>query len=314
MSMTRADAKNYIARVLSAVQSQQAQIWAEESLQRAFTDFQLARNWEFLLKDTSGTRTIGTLSYSTSSKVVTPPQDISFEGLNIGQTLYAGVFTGGKNVIASIAYDPDTHLIVSFTLTNYPAASGASVTTTTDDIPINVGQTDYNLPPDMYAPSTTRILGSAGYKVEYIRNGTWYRAATSPDTNGVVDFYSLFNKYSPASTGNGMTKLRLRKPPAKADTLRIEYFRTFDRDSDPLDIPDDYLYKFLDYCRALILEVRRATEDPGAYSARAIAGLASSALADQEPVDDEDLGLISQMSVYSGNRTIWTNGPYNAEA
>lgn len=298
MSMTRADAKNYIARVLSAVQSQQAQIWAEEALQRGFTDWQLAKNWEFLLKDTSATRTVGTFSFFTNTKTVEANNEGDFDGLNVGQTVYASPLSGGKSTIASINYDPDTHRIVSIVLAAFPLATALGAMTVTDDIPINVGQTDYNLPPDFYAPATTRILGSAGYKIEYVRNGPWYKSAISPDVNGVVEFYSLFNPDSALSTGNGITKIRLRFPPSKTDTLRIEYFRTFDRDSDPLDIPDDYLYKFLDYCRALILETRAAAEQPAAYMQRAQQGLVSAALADQEPVDDENVGFYSQMDMF----------------
>ena len=313
MSMTRADAKNYIARVLSAVQSQQAQIWAEESIQRAFTDFQLARNWEFLLKDTSNTRVIGSISYQTSVKTYTVAYAGQFDGLNIGQTLYSSAFADGQNVISDIAYDT-TGRITAFTLTDFPYSTTISQTTCTDDIVIVPGQEEYNLPPDFYAPATTRILGDAGYKIDYIRNGLWYRAAVAPDTRGAVDFYSLFNPHSSATTGNGITRMRLRYPPSDSGVIRMEYFRVFDKDSDPLDIPDDFLYKFLDYCRALILEVRRAAEEPSVYAQRALAGLSSAAMADSEIVDDEELGLQSQMSVYAGNRRLWSNGAYDAEA
>lgn len=313
MSMTRADAKNYIARVLSAVQSQQAQIWAEESIQRAFTDFQLARNWEFLLKDTSNTRLLGSIALLTGSKTYTVATAGQFDGLNVGQTLNSAAFTGGKNVIAAVGYG-DTGRIESFTLTDFPAASVISQVTCTDDIVIIPGQEEYNLPPDFYAPSTTRILGGSGHKIDYIRNGLWYRAAVAPDTNGVVDFYSLFNPHSAATTGNGITRMRLRYPPSDGGVIRMEYFRVFDKDSDPLDIPDDFLYKFLDYCRALILESRSAAEQPAMYAQRALAGLSSAAMADSEAVDDEEIALHSQMSVYAGNRRLWSNGAYDAEA
>lgn len=300
MSMTRADAKNYIARVLSAVQSQQAQVWAEESLQRAFTDWQLARNWEFLLKDTSLQRNIGFLPYISGQTIYTLSSHLTaFRGANVGQEVFASVFTGGKTTIANLTYADNGQLAtVVFAA---PANTTISVATSLSaDIPINVGQTDYNLPVDFYAPATTRILGSSGQKIEYIRNGTWYRAATAPDNNGAVDFYTLFNARSALTTNYGETRLRLRRPPEKADTLRVEYFRTFDRDSDPLDIPDDYLYKFLDYCRALILESRRAADDPGAYAQRALSGLGQAVLSDSEQADDEDVGLISQMDVFPG--------------
>jgi hypothetical protein len=313
MSMTRADAKNYIARVLSAVQSQQAQIWAEESIQRAFTDFQLARNWEFLLKDTSNTRFVGSIGYQTNLKTYTVAYDGQFDGLNIGQTLSSIAFAGGNNVIAGLTYD-STGRITAFTLKDFPTSSITAQTNCTDDIVIVPGQEEYNLPPDFYAPSTTRILGDAGRKIDYIRNGLWYRAAVSPETPGVVDFYSLFNPHSAATTGNGITRMRLRYPPSEGGTIRMEYFRAFNKDSDQLDIPDDFLYKFLDYCRALILESRSAAEQPLVYAQRALAGLASAAMADSEVVDDEEIALHSQMSVYAGNRRLWSNGAYDAEA
>ena len=313
MSMTRADAKNYIARVLSAVQSQQAQIWAEESIQRAFTDFQLARNWEFLLKDTSNTRVVGSIPFLTSVKTYSVATSGQFDGLNVGQTLKASAFTGGKNVISAITYD-DTGRIISFTLTDFPAATVISQVTCTDDIVVVPGQEEYNLPPDFYAPSTTRLLGDNGYKIDYVRNGLWYRAAVAPETRGIVDFYSLFNPNSAATTGNGITRMRLRYPPSDAGVIRMEYFRVFNKDSDPLDIPDDFLYKFLDYCRALILESRSAAEQPAMYAQRALAGLSSAAMADAETVDDEEVALHSQMSVYAGNRRLWSNGAYDAEA
>lgn len=313
MSMTRADAKNYIARVLSAVQSQQAQIWAEESLQRAFTDFQLARNWEFLLKDNSNGWDIPTeITLSTVEKTYYVVNTGDFDGLNVGQAI-TGAFLFPNTTIASLTYDASGR-VESITLSAFPAVNGSCVLHAGGDIVINAGQEEYNLPPDFYAPSTTRIIGSASRKIDYVRNGLWYRAAISPETAGAVDFYGLFNSHSAATTGFGITKLRLRYPPSQSEVLRIEYFRVFDRDSDPLDIPDDYLYKFLDYCRALILEVRRAAEEPAAYAQRALAGLANAAMADQEPVDDEEVGLQSQMSVFSGNRRLWSNGAYDAEA
>ena len=301
MSMTRADAKNYIARVISAVQSQQAQIWAEESLQRAFTDFQLAKNWEFLLKDTSNTRTVGGWTFATNNKTYSSGDVSGLRGLNVGQTIYSSAFTDGVNTVHSITYD-ETGIPTGFTLTNYPGSNVTAAVTCTDDITIVPGQQDYNLPADFYAPSTTRILGDDGKVIEYVRNGPWYRAAQAADTSGVVEWYSLFNPLSPATTGGGVTKMRLRFPPANGGTIRIEYFRAFDRDSDPLDMPDDYLYKFLDYCRALVLESRAAAEQPAAYTNRALQGLTSAALADAEQVDDEDIGLYSQMDIFRGRR------------
>lgn len=296
MSMTRADAKNYIARVLSAVSSQQAQVWAEEAIQRAFTDFQLARNWEFLLKDTSSVRNLDLVNYLNNNEA-TPYTAGQFNGLNVGQTLYSSLAfnsTGGKNTIKEIQYDAyGVPVKLVFDLVHGTSSITPFTTTAAGDIVINAGQSDYNLPEDFYAPATTRILGSSGYKVEYIRNGLWYKAASMPDENGIVEFYSLFNGT------NGSPKLRLRFPPQKDDVLRIEYFRQFKRNDDPIDIPDDLLYKFLDYCRALVLEVRSAAEQPAAFASRALSGLGQAALADSEPVDDEDIGLHSQMSTFS---------------
>lgn len=333
MSMTRADAKNYIARVLSAVQSQQAQIWAEESLQRTFTDWQLAKNWEFLFKDTSETRVIDCGAYTYTNKrlyAIKDENDVvlpTLVGVNVGQKLYAALLGWGASIgsigpndneIESIKYDESTgypeYIVLKYTpssATNNSAAVTSVIFRA--DIPIIAGQTDYNLPFDFYAPATIRILGDAGYKIEYIRNGTYYRAVAAPDVSGMVDFYSFHNANNTAGKGL-IPKLRLRKPPAKNDVIRIEYFRAFDKNSDPLDIPDDYLYKFLDYGRGLILETKRATEDPSAYMAHAMQGLGQVAKSDSEPVDDEEICLLSQMSVFSGDRKLWSNGAYEAEA
>jgi len=317
MSMTRALARVYVARVLGGANDDKAWDMAEEALVRAASDWQTAHLWESYLKDTSLGFAVTGLTATLAASTVSAATAGVLDGVNVGVsvTISSGSATlaAGTTVLSYTRASDGT--IATITLSNaFGGTTNTNATLTfSGDIPILEGVQDYNAPPDFATPYMARLTSSPEWDLTYIRPRLWNRMAVNQTTRGIVEAYTMFNAISPATQARGTKRLRVYRIPNADNVMQMAYYRAINETADPVDVPDEYLYKFLDYARGLLVMTKRAMDSPGDYLKLAGSGVQSAVTDDEEDSEDEDKRMISQMEQGNMNRPLWTNGAFNSE-
>lgn len=316
MSMTRANAKAYIAKAIGGAAFQSILNMAEEALMRSFEDWQAAKNWFFMLKDTEGGFSVPNVVLSNSTAVVSAPSTGAFDGINIG----VGVSDSGGKITANTTVLSLTRAtdgtVATITLSATPAA-GTVTMIVSGNIPLICLQQEYNLYPDFFAPYHARMTEKR-LPLDYIAYRYWNTKIIDHTISGLPVAYTVYNPISAETQNYGTYRLRVFRIPngtagTHYDTLFQQYYRKFNFTSDPLDIPDKYLYKFLDYAQWKLLEKKEATSDRlPAAQASALAALQSAMTDDEEICEEEEQArLISQMEGGIVPRPLWSNGQFS---
>lgn len=316
MSITRTNAKKYLAKAIGAAINSEVLAMAEEALQRGFSDWQSAKNWYFLLKDTTGGFTVASCSTTNGNPAISAPSSGAFDGVNIGVTVT------GSNIPANttvLSYTRNTNgTIATITLSNAPSSTSSVTLTFSGDIPFLVGTQDYNLPTDFYDPYHLRMTEKR-LPLDYIQYRYWNMKLTDHTIRGLPVAYTVYNPVSAETQNYGQYRVRLFRIPNGAtdgdhyDTGTLQYYRTFNFDSDPLDIPNEYLYKFLDYCQWLLLMKKNAEDGRlGAFQELAQTALQAAMTSDEDLAEEEGQHrMISQMESGLTPRPLWSNGQFS---
>ena len=242
--MTYANAYAYVARALGRSTDADRTATAQDAIAAAIEEWNLRRDWRFLVMDTRNgftvaacTNSAGTLTTSTSN---------GFAGVNIGQTAVGS--TIGTVTVTAIAST------TSLTVTG-GASAGPETLTFSADIPVIVGTDLYNL------PSTMKRI----YSVRTLTNElplTWRdqryidRVYPNQTTQNLPAFYNAFNDATFTQSRQG-GRIRLFPIPSTADTLRVRYIRPIVQstaDADLLDMPDRYVYAVLELAKYYFLK------------------------------------------------------------
>ncbi len=320
MSISRANAQKYVAGILGGARSSQMMDAAEEALLRSFEDWQAAKFWRFLLKDTArGFRVTG-VTATLASAVVNAPTSGALDAVNVGVTV---TISSGTATLAAgttvLSYTRNTDgTLATITLSNsFGGTTNTNATLTFGgDIPIIAGTQEYNAPPDFQSFYHGRTLVNK-WPLSYIEYRDWNRAVTDHTVQGVVEAITVYNPDSELTQGYGTKRLRTFRISSLSDTLYMQYYRVFSKLADPLDIPDDIQYKFLDYASWRLLERKTAHDDRlPQIEKMALGSLAQAMANDEEETEDEDNGMKSQMEVFGqngGRRPLWSNGPFDAQ-
>lgn len=316
MGMSTVNAKTYVARILGGTQSQNVLDMAGEALLRSYNDWQTARFWTFLLKDTSSATLATGVTATGASAIVNAPTTGAFDFVNVNQTVTVSSGTAtlaAATTVSSITRGSDG-VITSITLS---AAFGGTTNTNatltfTADIPIRIDVEEYNLPLDFSGSYSARLLNDPKGWIAHIDYKLWDRYQADHDVNLPIDAYTTYNPVSEMSQNFGTTRLRIFGLPDAANVLRLRYYRKFTTGGTNIDIPDEYLYKFLDYARGILLEVKRAQDDPGGYAASVAAAVASAQDNDEQPNEDEEQRMKSPYEM-GANRPIVGNGQFSTD-
>lgn len=318
MSMSTVNAKIYVARIIGGgAESQEPLDMAGEAILRAYTDWQTRKFWRFLLKDTSLSTNV-TATVAKSSASVSAPSAGAFDFVNVGQTV---TYTGSAGTLAAsttvstITRGTDG-VVTSITLSN--AFGGGSYTTESGtltfsaNIPVIAGTNDYALPNDFYAPFTAMLL-TTPKTLTYRDQRWWDRIIVDQNNRGTPSDYGLYNKYSELTQNYGTKRIRFDRLPDINDTLFLRYYRSFNTTGTNIDVPDDFLYQFLDYARNILLATKRAADDPAAFASQAEKGAELADEQDEQVTDDDDYDRVmkSQWEVGDYNRPLWGNGQFD---
>lgn len=315
MSMTTVAAKTYVARILGGESSQEALDMAGESILRGYQDWEAMRFWRFLLKDTSGSASVAVQSFPASTTINASPAG-TLDFLNVGQPVtYVGVNNAlpDGTTVATVTRNPDG-TVFSVDLSQAFAGVGletGTLTVTTGNIPIRQGINDYALPTDFAAAYTARLLTTNITLVW--RDPRYWDRTVLPTAPGTPTSYTTYNPQSESTQNFGTSRLCFDCTPAAADTLFLRYYRRFVTTGTNVDMPDNYLYQFLDYCRNILLQTKLAQDNPAAYAALAHAGSEGARVADNDTTEDDDAdsAMKSQYEMGSWGRPLWSNGQFD---
>lgn len=309
MSMTHVDARTYVARVIGGGASQESIDAAGEAIQRGYSDWQAQKFWRFLLKDTSGGFRVASCVLSGLSGVVSAPSVGTFDGVNIGVTV-TGTGVAASTTVLSFVRGADG-VITTITLSSTPSA-GTVTLTFSGDIPIIAGTNEYNLPTDYNASATARTL-TIHRALLWRSQEYWDRVQPDQTLRGSPGEYTTYNPLSEVTQNFGETRLKFDLIPDTDDTLSLRYFREFNTTGTYVDLPDEVLYKFLDYCRSLLLEVKRAHDDPAAYRDSTLDAFQQAQQNDESSNSESDLDdcIKSQFEMGSAGTPLWRNGDFD---
>lgn len=324
MPMTVTDAKSYIAGIIGGSNDPKALIRAAEALARAYTDWEIQKFWTFLLKDTRHTTLASAGTITNGVAVVAPLTTGAFDFVNIGQTV---TVTADGSPDTTLAADTTVSsytrgsdgVITSITLSNAFAVAGGGSTTSTGvtltfsaDIPLRDSVGEYNVPLDFAGGYTSRLIDGPMTPVKYVDQRWWDKITLDQTLTGVPEAYTTYNPISEGAQNFGTSRLQVFKTPDGSYTLRLRYFRRFNQTGTYIDVPDQYLYQFLDYASSLMLTKKRAQDDPNAFARQTQNAFEGSQQADEQPNDDDD-GDIRLKSPYEqgADRPIVGNGSFD---
>lgn len=316
MPMTLVDAKTYVSRPLGGGSSQETIDAAAEAIKRGYSDWEQKKFWRFLLKDTSLTTSVSAVTATLSSAVVNAPSAGAFDFVNIGQTVtVSGTATlAASTTVASYVRGSDG-VITSITLS---AAFGgstdvAAVLTFSADIPILAGVNEYNVPLDYNVGATARLTSQMHRYLIWRTQEYWDRVQPDDSLRGIPSEWTTYNPISELTQNFGVTRMKFDRIPDANDTVRIRYFRKFNASATTLDMPDQILYKFLDYCRSLCLEAKRAKDNPGEYRDSVIDAMEQATVDDDERNTESDIDecVKSQYEMGLSGTPLWRNGDFD---
>lgn len=314
MSMTTVNARIYIAQVLGGTRAPFAIDAANEALLRGYADWQMMRNWEFLLKDNSLSTTVASVTCTQGQAVVSPPTTGAFDFINVGQTVTVSSGTAtlaAGTTITSFTRSTDGS-VATITLSNsFGGTTGACTLSFSAYMHITAGTNDYNLPLDCHEPYSARFVTDSKRPLNYKNHRQWDRTQWDQTVRGTPCEYTSYNPYSPATQNHGTDHLKFDVVPDSDDDLFLRYYRKFTVDGTYVDMHDKFLYVFLDHCRARALEAKRAQENPDGFLREQKASTEKAGQSEEEKEDDDDNYMKSQYEQgSSNNRPIVGNGDF----
>ena len=302
--MTRSNAKIYIARVVGGQDSTGRLALADDAINATAEKWTKKWTWDFLKKDNANTRSLSGTVADAGGGVGTVVTVTSTSGLNVTQGITGGGLSAGATV-SSI-----TSLTVFVLSSN--ATAGAQTFTLAAYIPVRVGVANYYLPHDFWDFYTARLLTSKR-TLEIMRD----REVDRKDPDQESQQVTVAIGQASSGSGSGFTaadqrqRARLIGLPDTAENLLLKYYRAIDGTADPIDVPDDLIYTFLDDCKVWFLS-QLNSNDPridilGSLSNRNV----NDAIANDQENPDEEVRMKSQMET-AANRWITRGYPFDS--
>lgn len=318
MSKTLVSAKQYVADIIGGRASQESLDMAGEAILRAYSDWEEKKFWIWLRKDTSLTTSVTGVTATGAATVVNAPTTGAFNFVNIGQTvtISSGTATLAAGTTVSSYTRDSSGNVATITLSNvFGGSTNTNATLTfSADIPIIAGTNEYNLPLDYNVAATAKFNSTNRHRVLIFRDQEyWDRVQPDESLRGMPAEFTSYNPVSELTQNYGDTRMRFDRIPDQNDTIRLRYFRKFNTSATSIDIPDALLYKFLDYARSLLLEAKRAKDNPQAYRDSVIDSMEQAAQGDNQRNTEDDINecIKSQHEMGLAGVPLWQNGDFN---
>lgn len=296
MAMTLTAAKSYVAKIIAGQNDANLLAAAGDAINATYAKWEGIKDWTFLLKDTSETTSVASCVVAVDGLTVTNATVGALNAVNKGQTVTG--YAGGSGTITIASITEGSTGVTAFTLSS-AVTPGTYTLTFSADIVVTANQQRYNLPLDFSKPYLA-YLSVLKVTLEYIKKRELYRKVTDPALAGYTSFYTTFRPHS-FNSSSQHTHMDLFRVPSAADLLRLLYYRGFNTTDTNIDIPDTYLYVFLDDARVHLVK-QKADNDPRlpVLIADVETGIARCIADDEVETEDEDLRLQSQMEMGFG--------------
>jgi len=254
MSMTLANADIYISRIIGGSGDTGIKAQARDALTSAMEELLHRNNWTYLRQDTSLSFTVGTGTTDTNTTLITSVAD-GFKNVLVGMTVADdGTDIPAGTKVASIESNTS--------LTMDTAATGGTSATVTftfgGTIPIVSGTEYYNLPSAFWKPMSARLISARKDELSYVPPGRYDATSYDQTVQGTVVAYTIYNANVFDASGTQQTKIRFIHKPGAADVCLLKYYRLPDLTGTYVDVPDEYLYTFLDLGRVHLLRTKDA--------------------------------------------------------
>jgi hypothetical protein len=301
MSMLLTDAQTYVARVIAGQDDPNLYAAALDSIRATYLKWGRDHDWTFLLQDNSQATSIASCVIAGDGVTVTNATAGALFGVNIGQTV-TGTGVPANTTISAVT-ETNGQGVTAFTLS--AASTPGTVTLTFGAyIPLAGSTQEYNLPSNFYKPYSARLNSNARTLV-YFRLREIDRKVARQDRLGIPTHYSIYNIHVFDSTAQHH-HLRLYPIPSPTSTtgesVFLKYYRAFNIASTVIDIPDDFLYAFLDDARVHLMQMK-SEDDPRLpiLLQSALKGFSSAVDQDEQESEDEDLRWMSQQEAGEQN-------------
>ncbi len=250
--MTLANADIYIARIIGGVGDTAIIAQARDALKSAYEELLHQNNWSWLRVDTDRSSTVASCTPEDGDTGLVTTVTGGFSNLLVGQTV-TGTDIPAGTLIASIT---DGENLVLDT-----AGTGTTESTCTfgGTIPIINGVAEYILPQRFWKPMSARLVSTNFRKLHWIGIDEWDSIHGDQTTQGIPEFYTVYDGRVFDAGDTEQSYLRLVQPPSAADVLLMRYYRQPDFTDTDVDVPQDFLYTFLDLAQIHLLMKKDAT-------------------------------------------------------
>lgn len=297
MSMTLANAKIYVARILGGQDDTNLIAAAGDAITSAFATWNRRDDgWTFCLKDTTNGFALTNCTLAIDGITVSST-DTAILGVNVGITVASASFgvIPATTLVKTVTRNTVTGAVTAFTL-SVAAAPGTGSMAMGGDIPLVAGTNRYSLPVDFDKPYQARLLSNKRV-LTYIKYREVGRKVADLDNLGTPTHYTTYNQNGFDAATQHKNLLVFRNPSA-ADTLRMYYYRSMDPTLDPIDVPMDFIFPVLHLAQFELVRSKNADDSRLSVLGQiAKDELQESMDNDSIESEDEDIRVLSQMEM-----------------
>ena len=306
MSMTLANADIYIARIIGGVGDTAIISQSRDALKSAFEELLHRNNWQYLQVDTSRSFTVAGGNSQDDDAIITTDVTDGFKNVLVGMTVTGTGVAAGAKVL--------TKTSVSTLVLDIDGTAGVTDNSTTftfgGTIPIISGTDEYELPDRFWKPLSCRFTSARYTKIHYLTVEQWDAISGDQTNQGTTHAYTVYNGgrvFDPNTLQRDY--LRFIRPPGANDVCLFKYYRLPNFSGTYVDIPDEYLYAFLDLAQIHLLLKKDAASNRIPFLYRLLEPRITRAIsADRNPGGDDQLEMFitpSQRNNLEFDGNIW---------
>jgi hypothetical protein len=246
--MLLTDAQIYVARIYGGTNNSTILAQALDAIKSTMELWQRKHNWHFLLQDTS--QTFAVVSSSAASVTLTTIVTNGFKNVLVGMTITGTNIPAGTTV-ASI----ESNLSLTMSAAATGTISAASITFG-GTIPIRTGVDTYKLPTRFWKPYSCRLTTNSKRPLQYVQQNFADAVSFDQTIPGQVEAYTIYNANDLDTSGTQQSFMKVINIPSQNDTAILKFYRPFDPTRTTLDVPDGYVYTFLDCAQIKLLLIK----------------------------------------------------------
>lgn len=254
MSLSLANADIYISRIVGGANDTNVRAMARDALGATMEEWMHRNTWKFLLLDTSNSFAVVS-SATSGDPTLTTAVTNGFKNVLVGMTV-TGTDIPASTTVSSITSNTSLELSANPT-GNIVAAS----ITFGGTIPIIDGTASYTLPARFWKPHSCRLTSASKRPLAYITQYDYDAVSWDQSVEGYVGAYTVYTDDSFDASGTQQSKIKFIRVPSQNDVALLRYYRMLEITTDPVDVPDGFLYTLLDCARVRLLETKNATDN-----------------------------------------------------